>query len=286
MTTTFFLQMLLNGLQLASVYILIGLGFTLIFGILHIVNVAHGSIYMLGGYAIWLVFAALGVNYFLSLMITIVVVGLIGIVIERIIFRPLKGLVMPAVIVSIGLMQVLEQSTLIGFGITEKVVPNPFPGVIRFLGVVFPTQRLTVMVIGIALCAALVWWVQKTKAGLAMRAVALDSETASLYGISFNRYGSLAFAIGCGLTGAAGALVAPMFYVNPYMGNGPLMKVFTIIIIGGLGSVPGAILGGLLLGFVDSFVATLFDSVIAAIVGFALIIVVLIFKPTGFLGHE
>ena len=286
MPISFFLQILLNGLQLASVYILTALGFTLIFGILHIVNIAHGNIYMLGGYAIWLLFAVLKVNYFLSLLITIAIVSLVGFGIERVIFRRLQGMVMPTIIASIGLMQVLEQSTLIGFGTTEKIVPVPFPAMLQFWGTVFPAQRLMVMIIAIFLTAALVWWVQKTKLGLALRAVAMDKETSSLYGVSPTRYGSLCFAIGCGLAGAAGGLVAPIFYVNPYMGNAPLLKIFIIIIIGGLGSVPGTIFAGLLLGLIDSFVATLFDSVVAAMVGFAMVIVVLIIKPTGFLGHE
>lgn len=286
MNTTFFLQMLLNGLQLASVYILVTLGFTLIFGILNIVNIAHGSIYMLGGHIIWLIFAVWGVNYFVSLLLTIIVVGLIGVAIERLVFRRLQGMVMPTVIASIGVMQILEQSALIGFGINEKIVPTPFPGVFHIFGTVFPFQRLAVLLIATCLTAALVWWVQKSRMGLAMRAVAQDSEAASLHGIGLSRYGSLAFAIGCGLAGAAGGLVAPMFYVDPYMGNAPLLKMFVIIVIGGLGSLPGTILAGILLGLTDSFVATLFDSMIAAMVGFALIIVVLIFKPTGLLGHE
>jgi branched-chain amino acid transport system permease protein len=278
--------MFFNGLQIASVYILIALGFTLIFGILHIVNCAHGSIYMLGGYIIWLLLSILKVNYFLSIIICAVVVALIGVVLERLIFRPLQGMVMPVIIVSVGLMQILEQSALLGFGTMEKVIPNPFPGVLHFWGTVFPTQRLVVMLIAFVLAALLIWWVQKTKRGLALRAVALDSETASLHGISFSRYGSLCFAIGCALAGVAGALVAPMFKIDPFMGSGPLMKIFVIIVIGGLGSVPGAILGGFLIGFIDSVVATLLDSVIATMVGFVMIIVVLIFKPMGFFGHE
>lgn len=286
MTTSFLIQMLLNGLQLASTYILVSLGFTLIFGILHIVNIAHASIYMLGGYIIWLLFAILKVNYYLSFVLTVVLVGLIGVALERSMFRPLKGEVMPTIIASTGLMLVLEQSALLGFGLTEKIVPTPFPGVLHLWGTVFPIQRLAVMIIGAILMAALVLWIQRSKVGLAMRAVSMDKEAAVLYGISFSRYGCLAFAIGCGLAGAAGALVAPMFYVNPYMGHGPLIKMFVVVIVGGLGSVPGTILAGLLLGLIDSFVATLFDSVLAAMVGFAMIIVVLIFRPTGFFGHE
>lgn len=286
MDTSFCLQIFLNGCQLSSVYILVALGFTLIFGILHIVNIAHGSIYMLGGYMMWLLFASLKVNYFVSLVLTVILIGIIGIGIERVIFRKLRGMLMPTIIASIGLMQVIEQSTLLTFGINDKIIPNPFPGLLSFWGTFFPTQRMIIMLIGIGVTVALVLWVQKTKSGLAMRAVALDRETASLYGISSHRFGTLAFAMGCGLAGAAGALVGPLFFVNPHMGDTPLLKSFIIIIIGGLGSISGTILAGVLLGFVDSFVATLLDSVIAAMVGFAMIIVVLLFKPTGFFGHE
>ncbi len=286
METTFLLQMFLNGLQLASIYILIALGFTLIFGILHIVNIAHSSLYMLGAYATWILLTVLKFNYFLSIIVSMAIVGLIGVGFERFIFRRLHGRVMPTIIASMGLTQVLNQSVLLGFGAKEKVVSNPFPGVVHIFGTVFPTQRIVVMIIAIILTAALVWWVQKSKAGLALRALALDRETASLYGISFRRYGALAFAIGCALAGAAGGLMGPLFYIEPHMGDAPLIKIFIIIVVGGLGSIPGAILAGLLLGFVDSFVATIFDSVIAGIVGFAMIIAVLIFRPTGFFGHE
>ncbi len=286
METTFLLQMLLNGLQLASIYILMALGFTLIFGILHIVNIAHGSLYMLGGYATWVLINELGYNYFLSIIGSMIIVGLIGIVFEKLIFRRLHGMVMPTIIASTGLAQVLNQSVLLGFGTMEKIISNPVPGVVHIFGTVFPTQRIVVMIIAITLTAILVWWVQKSKAGLALRALALDRETASLHGISFKRYGTLAFAIGSALAGAAGGLMGSLFYIEPHMGEAPLMKIFVIIVIGGLGSVPGTILGGLLLGFIDSFMTTIFDSGIASIVGFTMIIVVLIFRPRGFFGHE
>jgi branched-chain amino acid transport system permease protein len=142
------------------------------------------------------------------------------------------------------------------------------------------------MLTGAALTAGMVLWIQKSKMGLAMRAVSMDREGAAIYGISFSLYGCLAFAIGCALAGAAGAMVAPLYYVNPYMGHGPLVKMFVVVIVGGLGSVPGTIVAGLLLGVIDSFVATLVDSIVAAIVGFVMIIVVLIIRPTGFFGHE
>jgi branched-chain amino acid transport system permease protein len=286
METTFLLQMLLNGLQLASIYILIALGFTLIFGILHIVNIAHGSLYMLGAYTTWILISFLGVGFILSLIVSMVTVGIIGVGFEKLIFRRLHGMVMPTIIASMGLTEIINQSVLLGFGTKEKVVSNPFPGVVEIFGTVFPIQRIVVMIIATTLMILLVWWVQKSKAGLALRALALDKDTASLYGISFNRYGSLAFAIGCALAGAAGSLMGTLFYIEPHMGETPLMKIFVIIVVGGLGSVPGAIIAGLLLGFIDSFIATLFDSVIASIVGFAMIIVVLIFRPTGFFGHE
>jgi branched-chain amino acid transport system permease protein len=279
-------QMLLNGLQLASVYMLIALGFTLIFGILHIVNMAQGSVYMVGGYSIWILFAFLKLNFFLSLILTIVFVGTLGVLMERFIFRRLKDLVMPTVIVSLGLMQVLEQLAVIVFGINERTVPNPFPGMLSFGGVFFPVQRLSIMMIAIVLTLALVVWIQKSRIGLGLRAVAQDRETASLYGVSYPRLGTLAFAVGFGLSGAAGALVAPLYFVAPNMGLQPLTKIFTIVIVGGLGSLPGAIVAGLVLGLIDSFVATLVNSVVASMIGFAMIIVVLLIRPTGLMGHE
>lgn len=278
--------MLFNGLQLASVYILIALGFTLVFGILQIVNIAHCSIYMLGGYVIWLFFAVLKWNYVLSLVITMVIIGFLGVVIERLVFRRLHGLVIPTVIASIGLMVFIEQWALVIFGYTHKTVPTPFPGVLRFWGTVFPMHRIAILIIGVALTVALIIWIKKTKVGLAMRTVAQDSETASLYGMNFSRFGALAFGIGCGLAGVAGALIAPVFYITPFMGHGPLLKVFIIIIIGGLGSVPGAVIAGVFLGLLDSFVTTLIDPEAASMVAFGLIILMLIFKPTGLLGHE
>jgi branched-chain amino acid transport system permease protein len=278
--------MLFNGLQLGSVYVLTALGFTLIFGILHIVNMAQGSIYMLGGYVIWLSFSILKMNYFISLLLTIVIVGLLGLVIERFLFRRLQGLMMSTVIFSIGLMQFLEAGALVVFGIDDQYVASPFSGMLRLWGTAFSIERLAIILIGIGLTTALVFWVKKSKDGLALRAVAQDREAASLHGISFNRYGALAFGIGCGLTGAAGALVAPMFYINPFMGHGALFKLFIIVVIGGLGSVPGTIAAGLLFGLIDSFVTTLFNSDVASIWGFMMIILMLIFKPTGLFGHE
>jgi len=247
---------------------------------------AHTSIYMLGAYTTWLFVSVLNSNYFLAMALAAIATAIVGICMERMVFRRLKGMLMPIIIVSIGLMQVLDQSALLVFGVNEKIIPNPFPGVLAILGTIFPVQRLVIMCVGFGLTVFVMICVKKTRLGLALRAVADDRDTAALYGISFNRYGALAFGIGCGLAGIAGALVAPLFYVSPYMGHGPLLKIFILIIVGGLGSLPGTILAGLLLGFIDSFVATLIDPVVAAIVGFVMVIVVLLFRPTGLLGHE
>jgi branched-chain amino acid transport system permease protein len=212
--------------------------------------------------------------------------GFLGVVIERAVFRPLQGLVMPTVIASIGLMVFVEQWALVIFGYTHKTVTNPFPGILRFWGTVFPMQRMAILIMGIALTTGLIVLIKRTKTGLAMRTVAQDSETASLYGMNFSRFGAIAFGVGCALAGAAGALIAPVFYVTPFMGHSPLLKVFIIIIIGGLGSLPGAVIAGVFLGLLDSFVTTLVDPETASMVAFGLIIVMFIFKPTGLLGHE
>ena len=245
MTTTFVLQMFLNGLQLASVYILTALGFTLIFGILHIVNIAHGNIYMLGGYAVWLLCVVLKVNYFVSLVIAIVAVGVFGLVVERAIFRRLQGLVMPTIIASIGLMQVLEQSALIGFGTSEKIVPTPFPGVIRIFGTVFPTQRMAVMLIAIALTVGLVLVdsQDQSRAGTAGGCPGQGDVVALRHQLQTLRL-SL-FCCGLRLGGSSRRTGRSDFLRQRVHGECTASRTFIIIIIGGLGSVPGTILAGL-----------------------------------------
>lgn len=280
------IQALLNGLMLSSIYILMASGFTLIYGIMHIVNFAHGQIYMLGGFAIFYFCAQYDMNYFLALPLAMLLIGVIGIFLERGLFLPLQEDHLPQVILSIGLSMALQGIASVAFGTDDKSVTGPFTGVVRFGGAAVSVERLIIIPFSAAIIAALFAFVKWTRIGRAIRAVAQDPEAAALQGIDVAFISCMAFGIGCALAASAGALIAPVFFVSPFMGGAAIMKAFIIICIGGMGSISGAAVGGLILGFVESFGATLFGGSIASILGFAILIVVLLLRPQGLFGSK
>jgi len=285
MTGDEFVQTLLNGLMLSSIYVLMASGFTLIYSIMHIVNFAHGEIYMLGAFCIYYFFAQYELNYFLALLVTMALIGILGVILERVLFLPLQEAHLPQVILSLGLAMTLQGVASVAFGAGDKAVTGPFTGVLRFGGAAISVERLIIIPISAAIVAALVAFVKWTRRGQAMRAVAQDPEAAALQGINVAFISCLAFGVGCALAAAAGALIAPVFLVNPFMGGSAVMKAFIIICIGGMGSISGAAVGGLLLGFVDSFGATLFGGSVAQLLGFVILIMIpLLSKIIGFRG--
>ena len=277
-------QATLNGFGLAVVYILVALGLTLIFSILDIINFAHGEFYMLGGFVTYYGFAVFGVNYFLTLVLAVVVVGLAGVLAERIVFRHLRGKTLNAFIVSLGLLWVLQASTQLSFGVLDKSVPSAVSGIVRVFGLVISRERLVVIVTASALMAALYLFLRFTRTGQAMRAVAQDADAAALQGINIEVVSALGFGVGCALAGAAGALLAPVFAVSPTMGALPVVKAFIIIIVGGMGSLPGAVLGGLLLGAVEGISTLFMSSAAVNMLGFLVVIAVLLVRPRGLFG--
>jgi len=281
-------QCLINGIMSGSLLILVALGLTMIFGIMHIVNFAHGELYMLGAYVLWILLGQMGVNFFVSLVISMIVIAAIGMAIERFLFKPFRGDLAPSFIISLALVMILQTGVLLGFNIEDKSVPAPaaFQGMVRFAGMALSRERLIVIVIAVALIACLYLFIQYSKPGQAMRAVAQDPDAAALQGISIDRISSLAMGVGCALAAAAGCLTAPIFYINPYMGAVPIMKAFAVIILGGLGSIPGAFIGGYVIGFIDSFGSTYLSAPIAAMMAFGVLILVLIFRPKGLFGHD
>jgi len=285
MTTTELLQTLLNGLMLASIYILIASGFTLIYGIMHIVNFAHGEIYMLGSFAIYYFSTQYGLNYFLALVLAMLLIGVLGIILERALFLPLQAAHLPQVILSLGLAMTLQGFASVAFGTDDKSVTGPFTGVIRFGGAAISMERLIIIPISLAIIAGLFAFVKWTSTGQAMRAVAQDPEAAALQGISVAFISCLAFGVGSALAAASGALIAPVFFISPFMGGLAVMKAFIIICIGGVGSISGAAVGGLILGFVDSFGATLFGGSVAHVLGFSILILILLYRPQGLFGR-
>ncbi|RLC93422.1 MAG: branched-chain amino acid ABC transporter permease [Chloroflexi bacterium] len=285
MTGAEFTQTLLNALMLASVYVLMASGFTLIYSIMHIVNFAHGEIYMLGAFAVYYFSMEYHLNFFLALVLAILVVGVLGILLERVLFLPMQQAHLPQVILSLGLAMALQGIASVAFGAGDRPVDGPFDTVLRFGGAAISMERLIIIPISVAIMIALFAFVKWTRTGQAMRAVAQDSDAAALQGIDVAFISCLAFGVGCALASAAGALIAPVFYVNPFMGGSVIMKAFIIICLGGMGSISGAAVGGLILGFVDSFGATLFGNSVANIIGFALLIIILLVRPQGLFGR-
>ena len=278
------IQAVLNGFGLAVVYILVALGLTLIFSILEVINFAHGEFYMLGGFAAYYLSAVGGLNYVATLVLAMLLVGLAGVVAERLVFRHLRGKTLNAFIVSLGLLWVLQATAQLSFGVLDKSVPSAVSGIVRLGGVIVSRERMFVILTAVALIVGLYLFLKFTRIGQAMRAVAQDAEAAALQGVNIELTSALGFGLGCALAGAAGALLAPIFAVSPTMGALPVVKAFIIIIVGGMGSLPGAVLGGLLLGAVEG-VGTLFMSSAAVnILGFLMVIAILLLRPRGLLG--
>ncbi len=275
---------MLNGFTLALVYVLVALGLTLIFSIFEIINFAHGEFYMLGGYVTYLGFAVVGLPYLLTLLLAIVVVGLVGLVSERLIFRHLRGKTLNAFIVSLGLLWVLQAGAQLSFGVLDKSVPSAFSGIIRLGGLIISVERFVVVLAAVGLIAVLYAFLQWTRLGRAMRAVAQDPDGAALQGVNIEVISMVAFAIGCALAGSAGGLLAPLFAVSPAMGALPVVKAFIMIIIGGMGSLPGAVVGGLLLGTVEGLGSLFFSSAAVNVLGFLMVIAVLLVRPRGLFG--
>jgi branched-chain amino acid transport system permease protein len=286
MTFALFVQSTVIGLSVGSIYILMALGLTLMFGMMHIINFAHGAIYMLGAFVIYYFFAQWGTPYFVAFLLAMVLLGVFGFCVERYIYRTVRGGIEPTLVALLALTTFLQAAGYPVFGPLDKDVPSVFTGTHNVLGVSVSAERLVIIPAAAVLVLALYLFINKTKVGGAMRAIEQDKEAASLQGVNVHFVNALAFAVGFALAAASGALMAPIFKLDPMMGEQPLLKAFIIIILGGLGSIPGAILGGLMLGFVDSIVATALGVEPAFLLSFVFIILLLLFKPNGLFGYE
>ncbi len=285
MTPALFVQSAVIGLSIGSIYILMALGLTLMFGMMHIINFAHGAVYMLGAFVIYYVFFQWGVPYFAAFVVAMLLLGLFGYLVERSIYRPIKGGIEPTLVALLALTTFLQAAGYPVFGPLDKHVPPVFAGTRNVLGVMISVERLMIIPVAGALVVGLYLFINKTRLGAAMRAIEQDKEAAALQGIDVHVVNGLAFGVGFALAAASGALMAPIFKLDPMMGEQPLLKAFIIIILGGLGSIPGAILGGLILGLIDSIVATALGAEPAFLLSFVFIILLLLFRPSGLFGH-
>jgi len=279
-------QSVLNGFVLGGFYILVALGMTLVLSIIRFVQLAHGEIYMLGAYCVYYFSVQMGLNFFFALLISTFLVGGFGILLEKIFFRPLRGDFLRSLIVSIGLMLFIQNAVLVTAGGEPKAVPTPFPGVIKISSFTISWERLVVLIIGLGLVVGNLLFIHKTKVGHAMLAISQDREVAALQGINIDHISSIAMFLGSALAAAAGGLVGALFNVEPFMGGFALMKGIAVIILGGLGSITGTVIGGLIIGLLDGIVPPLLTTQVASLIGFGTIILILLFRPQGLLGHE
>ena len=277
------LQHVVNAVILGSTYALLGIGLTLIFGIMRVVNFTHGELYALGAYAVFFLEASLGVNFFLALVIAVIVGCAVGAAIEFVLLRPLLDAdIDTTMLVMIGAWIVMQNTELLYWGGVSKAVMTPFPEEPLQIGPVFVSWlRLFVLVMALVLIGATYVLINWTKLGKAMRATFQDRDTAALMGVNIKGIYTATFAIGSGLAAAAGALLGPVFLVTPSMGDLASLKAFAIVILGGLGNITGATLGGFILAFVEEMGAGYISSGYRDAMGFLIIIIVLLFKPTG-----
>ncbi len=277
-------QVALNGLTLGLFYVLMALGFTLIFGILRVINFTHGQFLTWGAYAVFVLTASVGIPFPIALVAAAALLAGVGVLLERSLFRRVAGQEFPGLVLALGVAIIMQNLALIVFGPDPVSVQLPVAGALQLAGASLPLQRLLVVGMALLALAGFHLLVQHTDQGRALRAVAQDPEVAALQGIRRGRIYALAFGIGTLLAGLAGGLIGPLFSITPTMGEGPLVKAFIVVIIGGLGSISGAALGGLLLGLMESSVGFALGSAAADQLAFMAVILFLLLRPNGLLG--
>jgi branched-chain amino acid transport system permease protein len=283
-----FLQQLLNGLILGGAYSLISVGLTMSFGIMNITNFSHGTIYMLGGYAMYFFSTVWGLPFFLSVAIAIVSVGLIGIAVERVVFRRVyEGPEINSLLISLGLLIFLENTALLLWGSEVVSVRAPYNEImISVFSAKITLQRIVVLLSSLVIIAGLYYFLNFTKFGKSIVATAQNPKGAALVGIDIPKIYMSTFAISAGLAAAGGALLAPLFYVFPTMGAMPLLKAFVVVVLGGMGNVQGAVVGGFLVGIVESLGGGYISSDYKNAYAFIILIGVLLIRPQGIFGRN
>ncbi len=285
-----FLQQMINGLSLGSIYALIALGYTMVYGIIKLINFAHGDVYMLGAFVAFYATTFFHLNFFVALVVAMVLCGVLGVVIERIAYKPLRHATrITALITAMGVSYVLEYTTQYFAGSEVKTFPTDLLDntAFSFGGVRITMMQIYIFVITIVLMIILTYIVNKTKMGRAMRAVSVDEDAAKLMGINVDTTISFTFFLGSCLAGVAGVLVGVYYNsINPLMGMTPGLKAFIAAVFGGIGNIPGAMIGGLFIGIAETLVTAYGSSLYKDAIVYVILILVLILKPDGLLGKN
>jgi branched-chain amino acid transport system permease protein len=278
-----FLQHLVNGLVLGATYALLGIGLTLIFGIMRVVNFAHGELYALGAYMAFAVVTILKLNFFYALIIAGAVGFSFGAVVEYVLLRRRNlASIDEVMLIMIGAMIIMQNTELLIWGGVAKVVPSPFSQDPLVFGEVSVSPiRLFVLVTAVLLLVVFYFMIERSRLGMAMRATFQDRDAARIVGVNVSRIYTLTFALGSGMAAIAGALLSPIFVVSPTMGDLSSLKAFAIVILGGLGNLGGAAIGGFALALIEEFGAGYVSTAYRDALGFLVILFVMVFRPSG-----
>ena len=285
-----FLTYLINGLSLGSVYAIIALGYTMVYGIAKMLNFAHGDVIMIGAYVCYFMLSKFNLPVLVSVPVAIIICLLLGIIIEKLAYKPLrKATSLSVLITAIGVSYFLQNSAQLLWTSNNKIFPTVIEGGIKILDGQLTISYLSIITIVscIVIMAVLTWFVNNTKTGLAMRACSEDKDASRLMGVNVNKTISITFAIGSGLAAIASFLFCAQYpSVTPTLGSMPGIKAFTAAVFGGIGSIPGAFLGGIILGLLETFSKAYISTQLSDIIVFAALIIVLLIKPTGLLGKK
>jgi branched-chain amino acid transport system permease protein len=279
-------ELIFQGLVRGAMYALMGIGLSLIFGILGVVNFAHGEFFMLGTYAMYFVAAVLGLPFLAGVAAAAIVLFVVGVLVERALIEPLRqragrDWLLDSFVLTIGLMVILQNLALLGFGSRRRGITTMVEGSVVFGDVTITYERLAILALAVVIVGLLAAYIKFTDTGKAIRATAQHPEAAQTLGIDINRIYTVAFGLGAALAGAAGALLISIFPAFPTVGYQPVLKSFAVVILGGLGNIPGAIAGGFLLGIVEAYAIFFMSAGWQSVITPLIIILVLVFRPQG-----
>lgn len=280
------LEILIYGAVTSAIYAMLAVGFTLIFGVARILNLAHGSFYALGGYAAYALTSLAGLPILPAAVLAVLMVGVFGVVMERVLVRPLRKSALAVLMITLAVSLLVEQGLFLTFGSEYRNVPSMVAEKVRIFGVDISGQRLLALVMGVVLLGSLWLFIQRTRLGAAILAISQDPEAARYMGIPTDRIFSIVMGLSAMIAASAAVLAAPFLTVQPAMGLLPMIKAFAIVIVGGLGSIPGSILAALMIGYSETIVAYLISSTWTELVSLIAVFLTLILRPAGLFGKR
>ena len=275
-----------NGLVLSSIYILVALGFGLQLSIMGIFNFAHGAVYMIGAYVTYGLSVALGMNPWISLLLSVILIGASGLFLERFCFRPFQTKPTHMIVMAIALIMILESAVEVTLGGVTRAMPAFLPGIFKAGFISVDTERILTFGIGAVLLGGLTFLIQKTRIGQQMLAVAQDAEGAALQGIDTHRIAATATVIACATAALSGSLMATIFSMNPFMGDNILLKAIQVVILSSIGSIRGVLAGGLIMGLLNAFLPVFMDASLGELITILIVILILLVRPKGLFGYE